>query len=142
VPDSCRLEGVMKKTGILNRELSLVIASMGHTDLLVVADAGLPIPIDVPCIDLSVVPGMPPILDVVRAIAGDLQVERVVLAEEAREHGRPGLADAMVGEFPGAAMDWLPHAEFKRLTTSARAVVRTGECSPYANIILQSGVTF
>lgn len=132
----------MKKTGILNRELSLVIASMGHTDLLVVADAGLPIPLDVPCIDLAVVPGLPPILDVVRAIAGDLKVERVVLAEEARERGRAGLADAMIGEFSGVVVDWLPHEEFKQLTTTARAVIRTGECSPYANIILQSGVTF
>ncbi len=132
----------MKKIGILNRELSLVIASMGHTDLLVVADAGLPVPVEVPCIDLSVVPGLPPVLEVVRAIAGELQVERVVLASEAKELGRSGLAEAMVGEFPDAAADWVPHEEFKRLTQTARAVVRTGECSPYANIILQSGVTF
>ncbi len=34
----------MKKTGIINQPISAVIAGLGHTDTVVIADAGLPIP--------------------------------------------------------------------------------------------------
>ena len=132
----------MKKIGLLNRELSRVVASLGHTDVLVVADAGLPVPPGVACVDLAVVCGLPPVLEVLRAVATELQVERLTLAEEVKTRGRPGLVDEIAGCFAGAAVDWLPHEEFKALTTRARAIVRTGECSPYANVILHAGVVF
>ncbi len=131
----------MKKTGILNHHLAGIIATMGHTDVLVVADAGLPIPPGVPCVDLAVTAGLPPFLDVVRAIAAELQVEALTLADEllARDETLPAALRAL---FPDAGLRHLPHEEFKRLTTSARAVVRTGECTPYHNVILTAGVTF
>lgn len=131
----------MKKTGVLHHRLSAVIAAMGHGDLLVVADAGLPVPPGVERIDLAVSPGIPAMLDVVRAIAGELQVERWVIAEEleARDDGRQ---DAIAALFPKATMESMPHEAFKALSAHARAVVRTGECTPYANAILVSGVMF
>ena len=132
----------MKKSGILQRELARTIAAMGHTDLLVIADAGLPVPPGVPCIDLAVVGGVPPMLDVLRAVAAELQVERVTLAEELKERGRPGMIDQIAFVFPGVPTDWLPHEDFKALTARARAIVRTGEFSPYANVILHAGVVF
>jgi D-ribose pyranase len=131
----------MKKSGVLNHRLSAVIATMGHTDSLVVADAGLPIPPHVERIDLAITPGLPPMLDVVRAIATELQVERLVLATELRERN-PSLVAAISAIFPNLPIDDLPHDEFKRRTASARAVVRTGEYTPYANLILISGVSF
>ena len=131
----------MKKTGILNHHLAGIIATMGHTDVLVVADAGLPIPPGVPCVDLAVTAGLPPFLDVVRAIAAELQVEALTLADEllARDETLPAALQAL---FPAATVHHLSHDDFKRLTTSARAVVRTGECTPYHNVILTAGVTF
>ena len=131
----------MKKTGILNHQLAGTIAAMGHTDLLVVADAGLPVPPGVPCIDLAVRPGLPPFLDVVRAIANELQVEGLTVADEllARDEATPA---ALAELFPGLAIEHLPHDEFKRRSERAKAVVRTGECTPYNNVILTSGVTF
>ncbi len=131
----------MKKTGVLHHQLSGVIATMGHGDLLVIADAGLPVPPGVERIDLAVTPGMPPMLAVTKAIATELQVERLVLADEL-ETGDPEHARQIAALFPGAAIDHLPHTGFKRMTERARAVVRTGECTPYANVILVSGVTF
>jgi D-ribose pyranase len=132
----------MKKSGILHRDLARTIAAMGHTDLLVIADAGLPVPPGVRCIDLAVVGGVPPMLEVLRAVAAELQVERLTLAAELKERGRSGMIDQIAFVFPGVPIDWLPHEDFKALTARARAVVRTGEFSPYANVILHAGVVF
>lgn len=131
----------MKKSGLLNARLAAIVAGMGHTDLLVIADAGLPVPPGVECIDLAVTAGTPAMLDVLTAVAGELQVERFVLAEEllARDSSLP---DAVRALFPDAAEDSLTHTEFKALSRNARAVVRTGEFTPYANVILEAGVVF
>jgi D-ribose pyranase len=131
----------MKKLGILNQQLSAIVAAMGHTDLLVVADAGLPVPPGVPCVDLAVVAGLPPFIDVVLAIAAELEVEELTVADEllARDETLPA---SLRTAFPGARFNHLSHEELKRLTTRARAIVRTGECTPYNNVVLAAGVTF
>jgi D-ribose pyranase len=131
----------VKKIGVLNRELSAVIGAMGHTDLLVVADAGLPVPPGVRCVDLAVVCGLPGVIDVLRAIALELQVEELTIAEELLA-GESGLAESFREVFPGVPVSAVPHEAFKAMSGRARAVVRTGECTPYANVILTSGVTF
>ena len=131
----------MKKTPLLHPELSRVIARMGHTDKLVVADAGLPIPLEVQRIDLALTPGIPSFLDTLRVIAGELAVEEFMIAEELQE-GNPALVEAIQALFPDAKMFVVRHAQLKVITGSARAVVRTGETTPYANVILFGGVTF
>lgn len=131
----------MKKRGLLQHALAETIASMGHTDLLVIADAGLPVPLGVTCIDLAVCCGLPPLLEVTRAVADELQVEEIIVADEllARDETLPA---ALRELFPDARFRHLTHDELKRLSADARAVVRTGECTPYHNVILRSGVTF
>ena len=131
----------MKKSGLLQRALAGMVASMGHTDLLVIADAGLPVPPGVSCIDLAVRCGLPSLLDVIRAVADELEVEEITVADEllARDEALPVALQAL---FPDARFRSLSHDELKRLSAQARAVVRTGECTPYHNVILASGVTF
>ena len=131
----------MKKRGLLQHALAGVIASMGHTDLLVIADAGLPIPSGVAGIDLAVRCGLPPMLDVTRTVADELQVEEIIVADEllGRDEALPS---ALRELFPDARFRSVPHDELKRISAQARAVVRTGECTPYHNVILVSGVTF
>lgn len=131
----------MKKTGMLHHRISEVIASMGHGDMLVIADAGLPVPEGVERIDLAVTRGLPGIVDVTRVIASELQVESIVLAEQLVERNRE-LAVEITDLFPGSALRREPHDRFKLLTADARAIVRTGEHTAYANVILVSGVTF
>jgi D-ribose pyranase len=131
----------VKKTGVLNHRIAEVIALMGHGDSLVIGDAGLPIPEEVERIDLAVSRGIPALLDVIRVVATELQVERLMLADELRERNRE-LTAAIVDLFPGSELDFVPHEQFKQRTHVARAVVRTGEHTPYANVILVSGVTF
>lgn len=131
----------MKKTGVLNQPLSAVIGAMGHTDLLVVADAGFPVPPGVARIDLAVVPGLPGVVDVVRAIALELVVEALTVADELQT-GDSELPAVFQAIFPDAPMHSIPHVDLKAMSTRARAVVRTGECTPYANLILTSGVAY
>lgn len=134
----------MKKGGILHPLLAQAVASLGHGDLLVVADAGLPIPEGPLRIDLAYAPGRPPFLDVVQAILQEVQAEGVVLAQEIRERS-PELHDKVVAilkGFTAVELVYVPQQRFKELTAGAKAVVRTGEFTPYANLILRAGVVF
>lgn len=131
----------MKKTGILHPDLAQVIAAMGHTDRLAIADSGLPIPVNVRRIDLALSAGIPTFLQTLAAVLGDLQVEVAVVAEEMARRS-PELYAATRHTLGGIRVELVPHETFKTLLAGVRAVVRTGEQTPYANVILQSGVTF
>lgn len=129
---------MMKKSGILNPQLSRVIAEMGHTDLLVIADAGLPLPMGVERVDLSLVPGVPGFIQTLEVILSELAIEGATLAGEIRTGSPNELERALT--LVGLEPQFVPHTEFKAITHRARAIVRTGECTPYCNIILQAGV--
>lgn len=131
----------MKKGSVLNPQLSYVIASMGHTDQLVIGDAGLPIPEHVERIDLALVRNIPTFLQTLEAILTELEVEAAIVAEEIQEKN-PEVLQAIKKSLPNLEVQFVSHETFKAMTSDAKAVVRTGECSPYANIILKSGVTF
>ena len=131
----------MKKIGVLNRDISEVIAGMGHMDMLVIGDAGLPIPREARRIDLAVKEGVPGFLETVETIAGELKVEQIILAEETGKIS-PHIEEALIKMFDGVQVENVSHAELKELCREAVAVVRTGEFTPYANVILVSGVVF
>lgn len=132
----------MRKTVLLNSEISSVISRMGHTDMLTVGDCGLPVPDGVQRIDLALKLGVPRFLEVLDTILEELCVERIILAEEIRTVS-PEMHAAILARFgEKVQVDYVPHEEFKRRTASSKAVVRTGECTSYANVILCSGVTF
>lgn len=131
----------MKKSGVLNDRISHVIARMGHLDMLTIGDAGLPIPLNVERIDMALVPGTPSFMSVVQAVANDLEVQEVLLAEEIRDHN-PQIEAELKQLFKDVNMIYIPHSELKVLSAGSRAAIRTGECTPYANVILVSGVIF
>jgi D-ribose pyranase len=131
----------MKKIGILNQPLSAVIAGLGHMDTLVIADAGLPIPAETQRIDLALTEGIPTFLDTLGAVLREVQVERVIVAEEMLDVS-PGIYEAIVELLGDLPIETVTHLIFKEQTRSARAVVRTGEFTPYANVILVAGVVF
>jgi D-ribose pyranase len=131
----------VKKTGILNQPISSVVASLGHTDTLVIADAGLPVPPETQRIDLALTEGIPTLLDTLRIVLTEMQVERATVAEEMLDVS-PKVYEAikeMLGDVP---IETVTHLIFKEQTRSARAVIRTGEFTPYANVILTAGVVF
>ena len=129
----------MKRAGILNADLNLALSKLGHTDTVVIADCGLPRPPGVPVVDLAVVFGVPTFEQVLRAIADEVVVERAVLATEAAELNPD--VPALVTELCGTPAT-VSHEEFKQQTRTAALLVRTGEASPYANVILHCGVPF
>lgn len=133
----------MKKTGILNADLSRAVAAMGHTDKLVVCDAGLPIPTGKSVVDLALTTNIPRFLETLEVVLQELEVERVVVADEMKTSGN-GSFEGVQKLLPGVEMESVPHERFKEMTNSNGKVifVRTGEATPYANIILVSGVTF
>jgi D-ribose pyranase len=131
----------MKKGGILNAELLRVIASLGHTDRLVIADSGLPIPPPVHRVDLALVAGIPSFLQTLEAVLGEFQVEAALVATEMRQRS-PEVFEATRRLLGGVRLELVPHEAFKAMLPEVRAVVRTGEQTPYANVMLQSGVTF
>lgn len=132
----------MKKNMLLNAPLSAVIASMGHTDSIAIADCGLPIQGDAERIDLALKKGTPDFLETLDTVLSELFVEHAVLAEEIKTVS-PSLHREIINRLgDGVSVEYIPHEEFKKRTKSAKAVVRTGECTSYANILLYSGVTF
>ena len=131
----------MKKGTLLNSELSSVIARMGHTDTLTIGDCGLPIRGQAQRVDLALIKGIPGFLDTLDAVLAELCVERAVLAEEIRAVS-PEMHRQILSRLNGIPVGYVPHEAFKNQTEGSRAVVRTGECTSYANIILVSGVTF
>lgn len=139
----------MKKSPLLNAEISHVIARLGHTDQLVIADAGLPVPASSQRIDLALTAGVPTFLQVLKVVTHEMQVERAILAEEIVEKN-PQLHEALLAQLKQLeqhqgntiSLEYISHESFKVQTEQSRAVVRSGECSPYANVILCAGVTF
>jgi D-ribose pyranase len=130
----------MKKTPLLNIALSQLIASLGHGDAIVIGDAGLPVPPGVPLIDLALTRGIPGFIETLEAILTEMEVEQHLLASELVQHN-PAILDAIAAlALPGAVM--VSHTELKERSRSVRAIVRTGECTPYANIVLIAGVAF
>lgn len=131
----------MKRRGVLHARLSAVLASLGHTDRIVIADCGLPVPPHVETIDLAVVQGVPAFADVLAAVADELVVQHVTVAFET-EHDNPNAWKRIEDAFPDARREAVDHEELKRLVGDTRVVIRTGEATPYANVILESGVAF
>ena len=126
----------MKKSGLLHPELLAAIAELGHTDEFVVCDGGFPIPDGLPRIDLAYRPGMAPFLDVLEAIMEEVVAEGAVIAEEASEGVAAGIEE-LVGD-----AERIPHEELKDRTFGVKFVVRTGEFTPYSNVIVVCGVPF
>ena len=130
----------MKKTALLNAAISQVIATMGHGDTLVIGDVGLPAPAGVPVIDLAVTRGVPDFMAGLKTVLTELQVEFHVVADEMQTVSPALAAQIAALDLPQART--LSHEAFKQATAAAKAYIRTGECTPYANIILGAGVVF
>lgn len=127
----------MLKSNILNAPLLSALAKLGHTDTVVIADAGLPIPVGPTVIDLALERGMLSFEDVLRVLAKNLVIEASTLASEARGSRMQDLCASH-----GLVTGFIPHEQFKEQLPHAKVVVRTGEVTPYANVILSCGVDF
>jgi D-ribose pyranase len=132
----------MKKGGILNSKVNQLISETGHTDMIVVSDAGLPIPENVTHrIDLALKEGVPGFLETLDTVLTELEVEKVILAEEVKSISSE-MNEEILKRFPNIPVEYVPHVEFKKISKSARGIIRSGEFTPYANVILVAGVVY
>jgi D-ribose pyranase len=131
----------MKKSGILNAQLAGCIAALGHKDLFMVGDAGMPIPAGVPIVDLVLVGGVPTFRQTMDAILDETVVEGYMIAEEIYEKN-PKLLSYIREKLADAEEEVVPHLELKEMSKHVKFAVRTGEFTPYPNIILRAGVAF
>ena len=131
----------MYNSAILNGEINRVLGNMRHTDRICIADCGLPIPDGVEVIDLSLKMGEPSFLSVLDVVLAHFGVEKIFLASET-ESINPSLYAALRERFAETPRETMPHEDFKKLTASCRAIIRTGENTAYANLILQSSCIF
>ncbi|MEU6478891.1 D-ribose pyranase [Streptomyces sp. NPDC047017] len=129
----------MKRAGILNRHLAGALAELGHTDEVLVCDAGMPIPAGPRVVDLAFRAGVPSFAEVLDGLLAELVVEGATAAQEIRT-ANPAAAALLDGRFPALAL--VPHERLKERSADARLVVRTGEARPYANVLLRCGVFF
>ena len=139
----------MKKGVLLNSPISSVISRLGHTDKITIADAGLPIPSSVERIDLALTQGISDFMSVLQTVTHEMQIEAVMLAEEIKTIN-PSLFNEILSylnlleqeQKKPIQITYVLHEVFKKQLPENKAVIRTGECTPYANIVLFSGVTF
>jgi D-ribose pyranase len=137
----------MKKSTLLNSEVSYEISKMGHTDGLVICDSGLPIPLSNKRIDLAITRNLPRFMDVFDATTSELCIEAVVMAKEFKDSELHNelinkIKDLESTQKNKIKLEYVDHEVFKQLSKDANCFIRTGECTPYANVILKSGVVF
>lgn len=131
----------MKKSKVINSDISRVIAQMGHFDKLSIGDAGMPVPPTTEKIDLAVDNGIPSFMEVLNNVLEELEVQRIYLAEEIKTEN-PAMLEAIQKRLPNTPVSFIPHSEMKQELNNVYAFIRTGEMTPYANILLESGVVF
>ncbi|MEI0490108.1 D-ribose pyranase [Brachyspira pulli] len=131
----------MKKNGIINSEISKVLSYMRHTDTICISYLGLPCPENVTYIDISLKMGIPSFIDVLEEVSKDMKIECIVLAEEIKTKNKE-IHDKIINMFNDIDIKYVSHEDFKKHTSSCKAIIRTGEATPYANIILQSNCIF
>lgn len=131
----------MKNHGLLNPDLNRAVARLRHTDVVVVADCGLPVPPHVPVIDLALVFGIPRFTEVLDALLAEIEVEGATVADEIRDSpAHPWITSRLAP--PAVPLRYVAHEDLKCAVGTAAFVVRTGETTPYANVLLRCGVPF
>ncbi len=142
-------EQSMNKGHLLHPDIAHLVTQLGHFETLTIADAGLPIPPALTRIDLALTQGVPSFQQVSEVVATAMQIQTAHIAEEIVEHNPQAhqqlltLIDRVsVEQGQQVEVFYLSHDRFKSLTHQSRAVIRTGECTPYANVIFTAGVTF
>ena len=129
----------MKEVGMINGDIASALNRQGHMDLMMVVDAGFPCPDDVELIDVALSEGVPSVLDVLAELRKYHSVEQLVMAQEAQDHNPSYFGK--VSEAFGAEMEVevIPHTELKQRSHAVKTIIRTGDFTAWANVLLVSG---
>ena len=99
----------MKKTGIINSEVSAVVANMGHMDWLSIGDAGMPVPFGTKKIDLAVDKELPSFMDVLNNVLKEMKVQKIYLAEEIKDQNTAQLEN-LKKALPDVEVGFMAHS--------------------------------
>ena len=128
----------MLKAGILNPRLLSLLARVRHTNTLVIADRGFPFCPEIETVDISLVDGVPTVLQVLNAVRTNFIVGKAWMAKEFLRANSKKTQSQFVSTLKGASVKFEPHADFKKRVPNAIGLIRTGDTIQYANIILES----
>ena len=128
----------MLKSGILNPGINSLLSRVRHTNTLVIADRGFPFWPLLETVDISLVDGMPRVLDVLAAIKDNFSIGRIYAAEEFLANNSPAITDQLDNAILGIPITYEPHTEFKQRVPHAIGLIRTGDTIQYANLIIES----
>ena len=132
----------MKKTAVLNSHISSAISTLGHYELLTINDAGMPIPNDDRRVELAVTKSLPRFIDVLETVLTEMEIQKVYLAEEITNAQQLKAIKKLIND--DVEIKFIAHSEMKEMLKSPlnKGNIRTGEITPFSNIILESNVTF
>lgn len=129
----------MKEVGMLNGAIDSALNRQGHMDLMMVVDAGFPCPDSVELIDIALSAGVPSILDVLAELKRYHSVEKLVMAQDTREHNPTHFAKVSQAFGPGVEVEVIPHTELKQRSHAVKTIIRTGDFTAWGNVMLVSG---
>ena len=130
----------MKRSRILNKYLNAAIADLGHTDYIIIADAGFPIPDDARRVDLAIEKDVPGIIQILDLVMSDFIYEECIVAEEQKSYNPP-LFEKVTALCTRCPVQTIPHEQIIAvMAAKAKFIIRTGAFEPWGNVILRSGV--
>ncbi|HZL51965.1 MAG TPA: D-ribose pyranase [Terracidiphilus sp.] len=128
----------MLKTGILNPHINSLLSRVRHTNTLVIADRGFPFWPDIETIDISLVDDSPRVIDVLCAVRTNFNIGNLVMAEEFCTNNPRHIVERWIELSNGTKLMFEPHIEFKQRISQAIGIIRTGDSTPYSNVIVES----
>ena len=128
----------MLKSGILNPRVLELLARVRHTNTLVIADRGFPFWPQMETVDLSLVDDVPTVLQVLSAVRGSCSFRSAWMAKEFLRANDKRTQAGFVAALKGAAVKFEPHVDLKKRVPNAIGLIRTGDTTQYANIVLES----
>ena len=129
----------MKEVGMINGQIDSALNRQGHMDLMMVVDAGFPCPDHVELIDIALSEGVPQILDVLAELNKVHSVEKIIMAQETRDHNPTYFGKAAKAFGDNVVIEVVPHAKFKERSQNVKTIVRTGDFTAWGNVMLVSG---
>jgi D-ribose pyranase len=125
--------------GILNPQILSLLAHVRHTNALVISDRGFPFWPYIETIDISLVDGIPTVLEVFNAIKDNFETNEIYMAKEFQKANSPDTCRKFFDAAGDIPLNFEPHADFKKRVPNAIGLIRTGDTIQYANMILISG---
>ena len=129
----------MINSGILNPRILSLLARIRHTNALVIADRGFPFWPQIETVDISLVDNVPTVLQVLAAVRANHNFTQAFMAKEFLKNNFKHVQDKFAKALRRVPTKFEAHVEFKKRVPDAIGLIRTGDTTQYANVILISG---